>query len=543
VPDSNHHKILVKEKIADAGVELLREHFDVDVLTDMSDDELAGTIAGYEGIVIRSATKLTSDLIERAERLRVIGRAGIGVDNVDVPAATKRGIIVANAPESNIVAAAEHTIAMMLAQARNIPQAHSSLKAGKWERSKFGGVEVYEKTLGIVGFGRIGQLVAQRAKGFAMDVIAYDPFVSAERFRELGVDHAGDVADVYARADIITIHLPKTPETQNFVNAEAFAQMKRGVRIVNCARGELLDLDALGPALDSGQVAGAALDVFPDEPMTEHPVFAYDSVVVTPHLGASTTEAQDRAGVVTAEQVVAALTGGLVTNAVNIPAIRGEDLAVLEPYMPLASQLGRLAMTLGQGASVDRIEISYQGQVAGHDTRLVTLSVLNGALAGRIEENVNLVNASSIAEERGINVVEQREHEPGDYANLVEVAVVSEGQRVGVGGTTFGPKHVPHLVSVYGQTFNIELMPHMAIFRYSDVPGMIGKVGTVFGEHGLNIASTAVGREPDHDPDQPAGGSGGLAVMVVTSDSPVPDEVIEKIVSLDGFQSGRAVSL
>ena len=340
MPDSNHHKVLVKEKIADAGVELLREHFDVDVQTDMSDEELAEAIAGYEGIVIRSATKLTSDLIGRAERLRVIGRAGIGVDNVDVPAATKRGIIVANAPESNIVTAAEHTMAMMLAQARNIPQAHSSLKAGKWERSKFGGVEVYEKTLGIVGFGRIGQLVAQRAKGFAMEVIAYDPYVSAERFRELGVDHAPDVADVYRRADIITIHLPKTPETQNFVNAEAFAQMKDGVRIINCARGELLDLDALQQALDTGRVAGAGLDVFPDEPMTEHPIFAYDSVVVTPHLAASTTEAQDRAGVVTAEQVVAALTGGLVTNAVNIPTVHGEDLAVLEPYMPLASQLG-----------------------------------------------------------------------------------------------------------------------------------------------------------------------------------------------------------
>ena len=542
--DANGYKILVKEKIADAGVALLREHFDVDVLTEMGEDELRDAIAGYEGIVIRSATKLNADLIERADRLKVIGRAGIGVDNVDVPAATKRGIIVANAPESNIVAAAEHTIAMMLAQARNIPRAHASLKAGKWERSKFGGVEVYEKTLGIIGFGRIGQLVAKRAKGFEMNVIGFDPYVSGERFRELGVEHATDIADVYRNADVVTIHLPKTEETLNFLDAEAFAQMKDGVRIVNCARGELLDLDALQQALDSGKVAGAGLDVFPEEPMTDHPLFGYDQVVVTPHLGASTIEAQDRAGVITAEQVVAALTGGLVSNAVNIPRVHSEDLAVLEPYMPLATQLGRLAMSLADRTSVDRLEVAYYGHVSAFDTRLVTLSVLNGALAGRIEENVNLVNASAIAEERGINVTELKEQESRDYANLVQVAVVSDGQRFEVGGTTFGPRHVPHLVSAYGQTFNIELMKHMAILRYSDVPGMIGKVGTVFGEHGLNIASTAVGRAPDHEPDSPAGGgSGRLAVMVVTTDSPVPDKVIAEILAIEGFQGGRAVTL
>jgi D-3-phosphoglycerate dehydrogenase len=284
--------------------------------------------------------------------------------------------------------------------------------------------------------------------------------------------------------------------------------------------------------------------VFPEEPMTEHLIFAYENVVVTPHLGASTIEAQDRAGVITAEQVVAALTGGLVSNAVNIPRVHSEDLAVLEPYMPLATQLGRLAMSLAERTSIDRIEVAYYGHVADFDTRLVTLSVLNGALAGRIEENVNLVNAAAIADERGINVTELNERESRDYANLVAVAVVAEGQRVQVAGTTFGPRHVPHLVSAYGQSFNIELMKHMAIFRYSDVPGMIGKVGTVFGEHGLNIASTAVGREPDHEPDQPAGGgSGRLAVMVVTSDLPVPEVVIAEILAIDGFQGGRTVTL
>jgi D-3-phosphoglycerate dehydrogenase len=544
VADTDGYKILVKEKIADAGVELLRQHFAVDVQTEMSDEELAEAIAGYEGIVIRSGTKLTADLIDRAERLKVIGRAGIGVDNVDVQAATKRGVIVANAPESNVVAAAEHTMALLLAQVRNIPQAHASLRGGKWERSKFGGVEVYEKTLGIIGFGRIGQLVAQRANAFGMAVIAYDPYVSAERHKELGVERATGVDDLYARSDLITIHLPKTEETVNFLDAAAFGQMKDGVRIVNCARGELLDLDALGKALDSGKVAGASLDVFPDEPFTEHPIFGYDNVVVTPHLGASTAEAQDRAGVITAQQVVAALTGGLVSNAVNIPTVRGEDLAALEPYLPLSTQLGRLATSLAEHTSVDRIEASYYGHLADFDTRLLTLSVLNGALTGRIEENVNLVNAATIAEERGIGVTELKEHESRDYSNLVSVAVVADGQRVEVAGTTFGPRHVPHLVSAYGQSFNIELMKHMAILRYSDVPGMIGQIGTVFGRHGINIASTAVGREPDHEPGRPAGGgTGRLAVMVVTTDAPVSEEVLEEILSLEGFQGGRAVTL
>ena len=540
----NGYRVLVKEKIADAGVDLLRRHFDVDVLTDMGEDDLPAAIGAYDAIVIRSATKLTADVIDRADRLKVIGRAGIGVDNVDVPAATKRGIIVANAPESNIIAAAEHTIAMMLAQVRNIPQADASLKDGKWERSKFGGVEVYEKTLGILGFGRIGQLVAERARAFGMNLLAYDPYVAAERYRELGVERADSPEDLYARSDVITVHLPKTPDTIDYVNAEAFAHMKDGVRIVNCARGELIDLAALEDAIKSGKVAGASLDVFPGEPVTEHSLFAYDNVVVTPHLGASTAEAQDRAGVITAEQVVAALNGDLVSNAVNIPKVGSDDLAVLEPYLPLCAQLGRLAMSLAEHPSVDRIEVAYRGHLADFDTRLLTLAVLNGAFEGRVEEHVNFVNAPAIAEERGIHVAESSESQSRDYANLVAVAVLADGERFEAAGTTFGPRNVPHLVSVYGQSFNIELERNLAIFRYSDLPGMIGKVGTVFGEHGINIASTAVGRAPDHEPDAPAGGGTGRhAVMVVTVDSPVPAEVIGAITALDGFESGRAVTL
>jgi D-3-phosphoglycerate dehydrogenase / 2-oxoglutarate reductase len=375
-------------------------------------------------------------------------------------------------------------------------------------------------------------------------LLAYDPYVAAERYRELGVERAESPEDLYERSDVITIHLPKTPETIDYVNAEAFARMKDGVRIVNCARGELIDLGALEDAIRSGKVAGASLDVFPGEPVTEHPLFAYDNVVVTPHLGASTAEAQDRAGVITAEQVVAALNGDLVSNAVNIPKVRSEDLVVLEPYLPLCGQLGRLSMSLADHPSVDRIEVSYRGHLADFDTRLLTLAALNGAFEGRVEEHVNFVNAPAIAEERGIHVAESSESQSRDYSNLASVAVVAGGQRFEAAGTIFGPRNVPHLVSIYGQSFNIELARNLAIFRYSDVPGMIGKVGTVLGEHGINIASTAVGRAPDHEPDAPAGGgTGRLAVMVVTVDSPVPADVIGEIAAIEGFESGRAVTL
>ncbi|MGH3100042.1 MAG: phosphoglycerate dehydrogenase, partial [Thermoleophilia bacterium] len=371
-------RILVAEKIAPAGVDMLRERFDVDVAEGWNADELAERIGDYDGILIRSATKLTAELIGRATRLKVIGRAGVGVDNVDVEAATKRGIIVANAPQSNVITAAEHTVALLLALARNVPQAHSALTAGSWERSKWGGVEVYEKTLGLLGFGRIGQLVAQRAQGFGMHVTAYDPYVSSNRFRELGVEQAETADELYAQADFISIHLPKTPETQGWLNADALARCRDGVRIVNCARGELVDDDALKAALDSGKVAGAALDVFAREPVTDHPLFGYPNVVVTPHLAASTTEAQDRAGIQTAEQVVAALTGGVVSTAVNIPAVSAEDMEVLGPFLPLARGLGRVAMGIAESTGVDRVELEYLGRIAERDTRLLTLSVLNG---------------------------------------------------------------------------------------------------------------------------------------------------------------------
>ena len=499
-------KVLVKEKIGDSGVNLLREHFDVDLGVDWTDEQLVERIGAYEGIVIRSATKMTAELIGHAGSLRVIGRAGVGVDNVDVEAATRRGIVVANAPQSNVVTAAEHTMALLLALARNIPQAHMSLTSGKWERSKFSGVELYEKTLGIVGFGRIGQLVAHRARGFGMRVLAFDPFVSAERYRELGVEKAADSDDLYAQADFITVHLPKTPDTEGWLNAEAFAKMRDGVRILNVARGGLIDDAALKDALDSGKVGGAALDVFPSEPITDYPLFeGYPNVIVTPHLGASTAEATDRAGYQSAEQVVAALTGGVVSTAVNIPSIEAEDMEVLGPFLPLASQLGRLAMSLAEGSSVERIEAAFMGRIADFDTRLLTLAVIGGALSGRTEEQVNLVNAPSMAEERGIVVEEKSVSEAQDFNELIRVTVVAGGERVAVAGTGIGPNRVPHLVEVQGRRLTIELERFVTVFRYADLPGMIGRVGTIFGAHGINISSAAVGHTPD---DGPSGASG-----------------------------------
>ena len=526
-------RILVKEKIADAGIDMLREHFDVDLGVDWDDAQLAERIGDYEGILIRSATKLNADLIARGEKLRVIGRAGVGVNNVDVAAATKRGIVVANAPQSNVVSAAEHTIALMLALARNVPQAYASLTAGRWERSKLNGVEVYEKTLGVLGFGRIGQLVSQRAKGLGMHVIGFDPFVSAERFRELGVRQATSSDEVYAEADFITIHLPVTAETTDWLDAEAFAKMKDGVRVLNVARGELVVEDDLRAALDSGKVGGAALDVFRTEPITDHPLFGYPNVVVTPHLGASTTEAQDRAGVQTAEQMIAALTGGVVTTAVNIPAIAAEDMEVLGPFVPLCRQLGRVAMALAEGCSVDRVEVEFLGRIAERDTRLLSIAVLLGVLRGHTEEDVNEVNAPSIAEERGIDVVETKSPTARDYTDLVRVTV--NGERVA--GTTLGQRNRPHLLEAWGQRFNVQLEENLTLFRYRDVPGMIGRVGTIFGSEAINISSAAVGRHADGDEED------GLAAMVVTTDAPVSTALLDEITASDGFEEARSVTL
>jgi D-3-phosphoglycerate dehydrogenase len=499
-------KVLVREEIAEAGVELLRAKFDVDV--DGTSD-LASIVGRYDGIVIRSATKLTADLIAQATSLKVIGRAGVGVDNVDVDAATRRGIVVANAPESNVVSAAEHTVGLLVALARNIPQAHAALKQGRWERAEWGGVELAEKTLGVLGFGRIGQQVARRAIGLQMRVLAYDPFVSADRFKELGVE--GDTFEgVLGRADFLTLHLPSNDETRGVIDAAAIATMKDGVRLINAARGELVDEAALLDALRSGKVAAAALDVFGTEPYSG-PLLDEPTVVATPHLAASTDEAQDRAGVIVAEQVVAALEGGLVTNAVNIPSVGAEDLEVLGPFIPLAAKLGRLALDLARGET-SQITLEYYGELAGYDTRLLTVAALNGAFQGRSDQPVNYVNAPLVAAERGIEVVEEKRRASRDFTNLIAVTAGSAR----VAGTTIGNEHRHWLASALGFEIEIELSPRMVFLVYDDVPGVVGRVGTLLGEAGVNIANMAVSRSRE----------AGKALMALALDTPPAPELV-----------------
>ena len=519
-------RVLVREPIAEPGVELLKSKFDV---VEDGTTDLASVIGDFDAIVIRSATTLDAPLIERAERLKVIGRAGVGIDNVDVDAATRRGIVVANAPESTVVSAAEHTVALMLALARNLPQAHGAMKDGRWERPKFAGIELAGKTLGVLGLGRIGREVARRALALGMRVLAYDPFVALDRFRELGVESA-TLEEVYAAADVITLHLPLNDETRRVLDAEAFAAMRDGVRIVNAARGELVDEAALTEAIRSGKVAGAALDVFGEEPYSG-PLLELDQVIVTPHLAASTAEAQDRAGVIIAEQVVSALEGGLVATAVNIPIVDQADLEVLGPYIPLAAKLGRLASSLVTGRP-SRIVVAAHGPLSDYDTRLLTVAALNGVFQGRVDQAVNYVNAPVIAAERGLEVSEQRFGSSQRYINLVRLVVAANGEEIEVSGTTVGPEHRLFLAGALGYAIDIELAPLMAFLGYEDMPGVIGRVGTMFGEAGVNIANMAVSRT----------GEGGKALMAFSIDSPAPPDLVERIRDA-GFGDARFIDL
>ncbi|MCB0882001.1 MAG: phosphoglycerate dehydrogenase [Thermoleophilia bacterium] len=525
--DQSDLRVLICEPLADAGVAYLKERFQVDDGVGWSKAELLERVAPYDAVVVRSATKVTAEFIDKAVNLKVVGRAGTGVDNVDVPAATRRGIIVCNAAGSNSLSAAEHTIALIMAQARNVAPAHAALVDGRWERSKYGGIEVDGKTLGILGFGRIGQLVAERARGLGMHVVAYDPFVADARYREMGVDKAETPDDVYAAADFITLHLASTPETKGFVNTDAFAKMKPGARLINVGRGDLVDTAALVDALTNGTLGGAGVDVFPEEPCTDSPLFGLANVVVTPHLGASTAEAQDRAGVVVAEQVAAALTGGVVTSAVNIPAVGPEALATLGPFLPAAQHLGALLTALAGGVD-DTISVEYAGEIVEQDTRLLTATVAVGALAGHVDQPVNVVNAMSLAEERGIRFDVRTSAESPAYRSVI---TLSTGD-VSVGGSTVGVTARPRLVSAFGHPLEIEMAPHMAFFRNKDVPGMIGKVGTVLGDEGVNVASMAV-----------SPGDGDLAVIAITVSDEVPDDAQQRIRAIEGFQQAWFVNL
>jgi D-3-phosphoglycerate dehydrogenase len=520
-------RVLVREPIADAGVELLRSRFDVDV--DL-ESRLEDIIDRYDAIVIRSATHLGRDEIQRATSLKVIGRAGVGVDNVDVDAATRRGIVVANAPESTIVSAAEQTIGLLVALARNIPQAHAALKQGRWERSRWNGIELAGKTLGVIGFGRIGQQVSRRAVGLAMNVVAYDPFVGRERFRELGVEQAETLEELLGASDVVTLHSPLTDETRRLIDRDAIALMRDGARLVNAARGALVDEDALVEAIRSGKLAGAALDVFSSEPYSG-PLLELDQVVATPHLAASTGEAQDRAGVIVAEQVVAALDGGIVTNAVNIPVVDQADLEVLGPFIPLASQLGRITVALA-GGPPRRITVAAHGPLSEYDTRLLTAAVLNGVFQDRVDQVVNVVNATVIAAERGIDVVEERDRTSRDYTNTVEVRLLSDGEETTVSGTTIGPEPRLFLGGALGFGIDMEITPHMVFVRYADQPGVIGRVGSMFGDGGINIANMAVSRTKE----------GGEALMVFSIDSPATDELVDQLHDT-GFDDVRFVEL
>ncbi|MBA4370398.1 MAG: phosphoglycerate dehydrogenase [Coriobacteriaceae bacterium] len=525
-------KVLIAEKIAASGIEALKAEFDVEVKTDLTPEQLVAEIPGYDALIVRSATKATREVIEAGVDLKIIGRAGVGVDNVDVQAATERGIIVCNAPTSNIVSAAEHTVALLMAMARNIPQADASMKQGKWERSKFTGAELYEKTLAIFGLGRIGSLVAERARPFGVRMIGYDPYTSPEKAQAMGVELMEDVDAILAQADFITVHLPKTKETIGMFGAEQFAKMKDGVRLVNTARGGIYRTEALAEALRSGKVAGAAIDVYEVEPCTDSPLMEFDRVILTPHLGASTEEAQDRAGEQIAEYVAAGLRGEMVATAVNIAPVSPEVYEKVGPFIRLAEDLGKLVAQIARGG-IEGLEIKFVGGLADTDTRILRTAVLKGMLSVVSAESVNFVNADYYAEQRGITVSETRRMETHDYVSLLAVHAKTPDGVVDAGATLMGKKNEPRLVSLYG--FDLDMVPseYMSFFVYEDRPGMIGKVGTALGQHGINIAQMQVGRRTQ----------GGSALMGINVDTPVPEDVLSTIMSEAGIEKAWSIEL
>ncbi len=500
---------------------------DVDVQTGLTPEELLDAIKGAHALVIRSATQVTAEVLEAATDLVVVGRAGIGLDNVDVAEATRRGVMVVNAPQSNILSAAEHTLALLLSQARNVPQANADLKRGAWNRSKWEGVELHGKTLGIVGLGRVGVLVAQRAHAFGMRLVAYDPFVSADRARQLGVALVPTVDELVSIADFVSIHATKTPETVGLINAAVLEHAKPGMRLINAGRGGIVDEDALAAAIADGRLGGAAIDTFAKEPTTESPLFALDNVVVTPHLGASTAEAQDKAGETIAEQVVLALRGDFVPFAVNVAASEASES--VRPYLALAERVGRLFTGLAGGAP-STLNIEYEGEIADYDCRVLTLSILKGVLAPVVAEPVSFVNAPQIAEQRGISVRETKSSDALDYVNLI---VVRGDQGTHVAATLFGKYQAPRIVGIDGHQVDLPPARHMLVVHNDDSPGMIGRVGTVLGEAGLNISNMDVGQSP----------SGEAALMVIATETPVPPEVVEVVTRQTGVQSARAIDL
>ena len=499
----------------------------VDLQVGLSPEALIDKIKGAHALVIRSATQVTAELLAAADDLVVVGRAGIGLDNVDVAEATRRGVMVVNAPQSNILSAAEHTVALLLAQARNVPQANADLKAGQWNRSKWEGVELHGKTLGIVGLGRVGVLVAQRAYAFGMRLVAYDPFVSAERARQLGVQLVPTIEELVAVSDFLTIHATKTPETVGLVNAGVLAKAKPGMRLINAGRGGIVDEDALAAAITEGRLGGAAIDTFAKEPTTESPLFALDNVVVTPHLGASTVEAQDKAGETIAEMVVLALRGDFVPFAVNVAASEASES--VRPFLPLAERVGRLFTGLAGGAP-ETLHIEYEGEIADYDCRVLTLAVLKGVLGPVIDEPVSFVNAPQLAEQRGIAVQQTTSTDALDYVNLI---VVRGDQGTHVAATLFGKQQSPRIVGIDGHQVDLPPARYMLVVHNEDVPGTIGSVTSELGRAGVNISDIHVGRSP----------SGEAALMAIATDTPIAPDVVAAIDALAAVQSARAIDL
>ena len=500
-------KVLIADKLSSAAVNIFKVRgVEVDVKTGLPKEELLKIVDQYDGIAIRSATKITKEVIAAAKNLKVVGRAGIGVDNVDIPAATAAGVIVMNTPFGNSITTAEHAIALMMALARELPAANTSTHAGKWEKNRFMGVELYGKTLGLIGCGNIGGIVADRAKGLKMHVIAYDPYLSVERAAELGVEKA-ELDDLLARADFISLHTPKTAETKNIISAEAIAKMKKGVRIINCARGGLVDEAALKAALDAGHVAGAAVDVFETEPAKESVLFGNDKVVCTPHLGASTEEAQENVALQVAEQIADYLLTGAIVNALNMPSISAQEAQLVKPWISLAEKLGAFAGQLTE-TEINAVEILYEGTAAHLNQRALTQAALAGLLKPHLPD-VNMVNAPVVAKERGIKISETRREQQGIYDGYIQVKVVTPQMTRAIAGTVFSDGH-PRLIQVKDIKLDAEFAPHMIYVTNEDKPGFIGRLGTLLGESKVNIANFTLGRS--------APGEDSIALVQVDGD-------------------------
>ncbi|AYY12505.1 phosphoglycerate dehydrogenase [Actinobacteria bacterium YIM 96077] len=522
--------VLIAEELSPATVEALGPDFEIRYTDGADRSALLPAIADVDAILVRSATKVDEEAISAASNLKVIARAGVGLDNVDVKAATQAGVMVVNAPTSNITSAAELAVGLLLATARNIAPANEALKGGEWKRSKYSGVELYEKTVGIVGLGRIGALVAQRLSGFGAELIAYDPYVSTARAAQMGV-RSVSLDELLAKSDFITVHLPKTPETAGLIGEQALAKVKPNVRIINAARGGIVDEHALAVALKEGRVAGAGIDVFASEPCTESPLFDFESVVVTPHLGASTEEAQERAGISVAKSVRLALAGELVPDAVNVKG--GAIAEDVRPGIPLAEKLGRIFTGLAGGVAA-QLDVEVRGEIAAHDVKVLELAALKGVFTNVVDDPVSYVNAPVIAADRGVEVRLVAHEESSDYRNVITVrGVMSDGHTVSVSGTLSGPKHVEKIVEVLG--YDIEAFPaeHMAFFRYNDRPGIVGVVGRILGEAEINIAGMQVSRDT----------RGGHALMAMTVDQALPGPVIDNIIEAIGAEWGRNVDL